>query len=63
MGDRITPATTDADRAELASSLGVEERWPVVCEPWTQWILEDSFSCGRPSLEDVGVQLVDDVVP
>jgi mannitol 2-dehydrogenase len=63
MVDRITPATTDADRAELTERFGVEDRWPVVCEPWTQWVLEDSFSCGRPPLEDVGVQLVDDVVP
>ena len=63
MVDRITPATTDDDRAELVARFGVEDRWPVVCEPWTQWVMEDSFSCGRPPLEDVGVQLVDDVVP
>jgi mannitol 2-dehydrogenase len=35
----------------------------VVCEPWTQWVLEDSFADGRPPLEDAGVQLVDDVAP
>ncbi len=63
MVDRITPATTDADRAELAARFGVEDRWPVVCEPWTQWVLEDTFSCGRPPLEEAGVQLVEDVVP
>ncbi|MFD2090925.1 mannitol dehydrogenase family protein [Blastococcus deserti] len=63
MVDRITPATTDADRVELAARFGVEDRWPVVCEPWTQWVLEDSFSCGRPPLEEAGVQLVEDVVP
>jgi mannitol 2-dehydrogenase len=63
MVDRITPATTDADRAELADGFGVEDSWPVVCEPWTQWVLEDSFAAGRPPLEDVGVQLVADVVP
>ena len=63
MVDRITPATTDADRAELADRFGVEDSWPVVCEPWTQWVLEDSFACGRPPLEDAGVQLVTDVVP
>jgi mannitol 2-dehydrogenase len=63
MVDRITPVTTDADRAELAARLGVEDLWPVVCEPWTQWVLEDSFACGRPPLEDAGVQLVDDVAP
>nr|WP_239520448.1 mannitol dehydrogenase family protein [Blastococcus saxobsidens] len=63
MVDRITPVTTDADRADLAGRFGVEDRWPVVCEPWTQWVQEDSFACGRPPLEDVGVQLVDDVAP
>ncbi|MGY1694014.1 mannitol dehydrogenase family protein [Geodermatophilus sp. SYSU D00814] len=62
MVDRITPVTTDADRAALAAT-GVEDAWPVVCEPWTQWVLEDRFPAGRPPLEDVGVQLVDDVAP
>jgi mannitol 2-dehydrogenase len=63
MVDRITPATTDADREQLAERYGVEDRWPVVCEPWTQWVMEDSFASGRPPLENAGVQLVDDVVP
>jgi mannitol 2-dehydrogenase len=63
MVDRITPMTTDADRAQLSAAFGVDDRWPVVCEPWTQWVLEDSFACGRPPLEDVGVQVVDDVAP
>ncbi len=63
MVDRITPVTTDADRAELARRFGVEDAWPVVCEPWTQWVLEDAFPAGRPPLEDVGVQVVADVAP
>ncbi len=63
MVDRITPVTTDADRAQLTAGTGVEDAWPVVCEPWTQWVLEDAFPGGRPPLEDVGVQLVDDVAP
>jgi mannitol 2-dehydrogenase len=63
MVDRITPATTDEDRAEVARRFGVEDRWPVVCEPFTQWVIEDRFSLGRPPLEDVGVQVVDDVDP
>lgn len=63
MVDRITPATTDADRAALAESFGVEDRWPVPAEPFTQWICEDEFPLGRPGLERVGVQFVDDVTP
>ncbi|MGR6963311.1 mannitol dehydrogenase family protein [Geodermatophilus sp. URMC 61] len=63
MVDRITPATTDEDRAEVARRFGVEDRWPVVCEPFTQWVLEDRFGLGRPPLEDAGVQVVEDVDP
>ncbi|TKJ32838.1 mannitol dehydrogenase family protein [Blastococcus sp. CCUG 61487] len=63
MVDRITPATTDVHRAELRRRFGVTDRWPVVCEPWTQWVLEERFVTGRPPLEDVGVQVVDDVEP
>ena len=63
MVDRITPATTDDDRAEVASQFGIDDGWPVVCEPFTQWVLEDRFSLGRPPLEDAGVQVVDDVDP
>jgi mannitol 2-dehydrogenase len=63
MVDRITPATTDEDRAEVTRNFGVEDRWPVISEPFTQWVLEDRFSLGRPPLEDAGVQIVDDVEP
>ncbi|MDQ1652023.1 MAG: mannitol 2-dehydrogenase, partial [Cryptosporangiaceae bacterium] len=63
MVDRITPVTTDADRALVAERFGIADAWPVVCEPFTQWALEDSFSDGRPPFEDVGVQVVPDVVP
>jgi mannitol 2-dehydrogenase len=63
MVDRITPSTTDDDRADLSSRFGIVDRWPVVCEPFTQWVLEDSFSSGRPPLEEAGVQIVDDVGP
>jgi mannitol 2-dehydrogenase len=63
MVDRITPVTTDHDRELLAEQFGVEDGWPVVCEPFTQWALEDHFSCGRPPLDDAGVQLVPDVTP
>ncbi|MBA3265989.1 MAG: mannitol dehydrogenase family protein [Nocardioidaceae bacterium] len=62
MVDRITPVTTDEDRAEVARSFNVDDGWPVVCEPFTQWVLEDRFDA-RPPLEEAGVQLVDDVEP
>ena len=63
MVDRITPATMDEDREELRQKFGIDDGWPVVCEPFTQWVLEDRFSLGRPPLEDVGVQIVEDVEP
>ena len=63
MVDRITPQTTDADRAMVRERFGVEDGWPVVCEPYVQWVLEDDFAAGRPPYEDAGVQLVGDVEP
>src|SRR3954451_13533649 len=63
MVDRITPVTTDADRAEVRERFGIEDRWRVVCEPFTQWVLEDAFSLGRPPYERAGVQVVSDVEP
>jgi len=68
MVDRITPVTTDDDRELLSAEFDVQDGWPVVCESFTQWALEDSFTApqsgpARPALEDVGVQVVDDVEP
>ena len=63
MVDRITPATTDADRAEVTERFGIEDRWPVMCEPFTQWVLQDAFTSGRPPYEQAGVQVVNDVEP
>lgn len=63
MVDRITPSTTPEERDALVAKLGVADRWPVVTEPFRQWIVEDSFCNDRPPLEQVGVQLVDDVAP
>jgi mannitol 2-dehydrogenase len=63
MVDRITPVTTDEDRSEVARRFGIDDAWPVVCEPFTQWVLEDHFGLERPPLEDVGVQMVEDVEP
>ena len=63
MVDRITPVTSPEDVDRLAKEFGVEDGWPVVCEPFTQWVLEDHFGQGRPPFEDAGVQMVGDVVP
>jgi mannitol 2-dehydrogenase len=63
MVDRITPVTTDEDRRQVRERYGIEDAWPVVCEPFTQWALEDAFSSGRPPFEDAGVQVVPDVEP
>jgi mannitol 2-dehydrogenase len=63
MVDRITPVTTEEDIAEVSRRFGIDDRWPVVCEPFTQWVLEDSFTVGRPPFEDAGVQIVADVEP
>jgi mannitol 2-dehydrogenase len=63
MVDRITPVTTDEDREDVRQRFGVQDAWPVVCEPFTQWALEDTFPLGRPPFEDAGVQVVADVEP
>jgi mannitol 2-dehydrogenase len=61
MVDRITPKTSPGDRAAVEATFGVVDRWPVITEPFTQWVIEDEFCNGRPPLEEVGVELVDDV--
>lgn len=63
MVDRITPATTPSDLEMVRAQFGIEDAWPVVAEPFLQWVVEDKFSAGRPELETVGVQFTDDVHP
>ncbi len=63
MVDRITPLSVEQDRVTLAEEFGVDDGWPVVCERFAQWALEDRFPTGRPPLDEVGVQLVPDVTP
>ena len=63
MVDRITPVTTKADIEILEQTYGVKDEWPVTCEPYIQWVVEDKFSNGRPEFEKVGVQFVPDVGP
>jgi mannitol 2-dehydrogenase len=54
MVDRITPQTTNADRAWLRDSFGIDDGWPVITESFRQWVVEDEFAAGRPRFEDVG---------
>ncbi|MGY1447734.1 mannitol dehydrogenase family protein [Pseudomonas chlororaphis] len=63
MVDRITPMTSTAHRLQLHDQHGIDDAWPVVCEPFAQWVLEDKFVSGRPAWEKVGVQFTDDVTP
>ena len=63
MVDRITPATSDRERQIALEKFGVEDNWPVFCEEFKQWVLEDNFTQGRPAFEKVGAQFVDDVTP
>jgi mannitol 2-dehydrogenase len=63
MVDRITPATSDRERSMLEKDFGLVDSWPVFCEGFKQWVLEDNFPAGRPALEKVGVQFVKDVSP
>ncbi|WID94274.1 mannitol dehydrogenase family protein [Bosea vestrisii] len=63
MVDRITPATSEQQSRALRDDFGIEDRRPVFCEDFRQWVLEDRFPAGRPRLEQVGVQFVADVAP
>ena len=63
MVDRIVPATTDGDRRRIAEALGLEDAWPVMTEPFCQWVVEDRFPTGRPAWEKSGVTMVADVRP
>ena len=63
MVDRIVPSTTDADRQMVAEALGVDDGWPIMTEPFTQWVIEDRFPHGRPDWGAYGAELVHDVLP
>ena len=63
MVDRITPATGPREITIVSESYGIDDGWPVFCEEFKQWVLEDKFPLGRPALEDVGVTFVPDVAP
>jgi mannitol 2-dehydrogenase len=61
MVDRITPQTSESDRARLADEVGIDDAWPVVSEAFRQWVIEDDFVAGRPAYEEVGALFSDRV--
>lgn len=63
MVDRITPVTKTDDIQVLRSEFLIDDQWPVICEPFIQWIIEDNFKAQRPAWEKVGVQFVNDIQP
>jgi len=63
MVDRIVPATTDADVADVAQRLGVRDAAPVVAEPYVQWVIENRFAAPRPAWETFGAEIARDVAP
>jgi mannitol 2-dehydrogenase len=61
MVDCITPRSGPRELALVQERFGIRDAAPVVCEPFRQWVIEDHFPAGRPPLEKVGVNFVDDV--
>jgi len=59
--DRITPRTTPADVETVRRLTGLDDRCPVVTEPFSEWTLAGSFPGGRPRWEDAGAVFVDGV--
>ncbi|MEQ1685604.1 MAG: mannitol dehydrogenase family protein [Burkholderiaceae bacterium] len=63
MVDRIVPRTTDADRERISARLGLQDAWPVVGEPFFDWVIEDHFAAGRPEWQHGGARFVADAKP
>jgi fructuronate reductase len=63
MVDRITPRTTDEDRALVQQACGYVDAYPVPTEPFSEWVVSGRFPAGRPRWEEAGVALVADVEP
>jgi fructuronate reductase len=63
MVDRITPATTDEDRALVAAAQGYGDAAPVPTEPYAEWVVAGRFRAGRPAWDEAGARLVEDVTP
>ncbi|WP_020520800.1 mannitol dehydrogenase family protein [Catelliglobosispora koreensis] len=63
MVDRIVPATTPSILEKVRAGLGCEDRAAVAAEPFSQWVIEDSFAAERPDWAAAGAQFTSDVAP
>ena len=63
MVDRIVPRTTDADRERISARLGLRDAWPVIGEPYLDWVIEDRFANGRPDWQAGGARFVEHAAP
>ncbi|MFT2112001.1 mannitol dehydrogenase family protein [Marinomonas sp. 2405UD68-3] len=61
MVDRIVPAMTEENVAEVAHHLTVSDPCAVICEPFRQWVIEDNFIQSRPDWNRVGAIFTQDV--
>lgn len=63
MVDRIVPAMEAEAVAAFEKRYGIEDAGVLQTEPFTQWVIEDSFAAGRPTWEKAGAMLVSEVGP
>lgn len=63
MVDCIAPTINEQQKQQIYDRFGIRDNAPVLCESFRQWVLEDEFIAGRPALEKVGVQFVENVAP
>ena len=63
MVDRIVPRTTGADRERISARPGLRDAWPVVGEPFLDWVIEDRFANGRPDWQAGGARFVEHAEP
>src|SRR5258706_15206565 len=63
MDDGMVPRTTEAARQRIWGQLGLEDAWPVVGEPFFDWVIEDRFAAGRPEWQHGGARFVADAKP
>ncbi len=54
MVDRITPETAPEDLRTVAEATGLDDRSPVVTEPFSEWVLSGACPGGRPRWDDAG---------